>query len=220
MAKKFPVTPRTRTRQLARKASYDVEQVHAILDAGLCAQVAFVQDGEPVVVPMLYGREGDQLYLHGARKARVVRLLEQTPRACVNVTLLDGVVIARSMFNCSMNYRSVTVFGRPSLIDDPDAKLAAMRVISEHMLPGRWDEARPSHEREVKMTGVIALPIAEASAKISSGMPQDEEEDYAQRVWAGVLPLRSQFLELTDDERLEPGVTASAALRALQHKVL
>lgn len=220
MSDAYDVTPANRVRQIARKAQYDRETVHAILDAGLCAHAAFVHDGEPVVVPMLYGRDGDTLYLHGARKARVVRLLERGGRVCVNVTLLDGLVVARSMFNCSMNYRSVTVFGTPSLVGGDEAKLAAMRVISERLLPGRWDEARPSHPREVKMTGVIALPIDAASAKVSEGMPADEDEDYALPIWAGVLPLAARFGDLEPDTRLAPGATPSASLRALQGRRL
>ena len=148
-----------KARQLREKANYDKATVHAILDAALVAQVGFVQDGAPVVVPMIFGREDETIYLHGARKARVIRLLEQTDRACVNVTLIDGIVYARSAFYSSMNYRSVTVFGHPRLIAGNIEKLHAMRVISEHIMPGRWDELRDPLEREIKKTGVIALSI-------------------------------------------------------------
>jgi len=214
----YPVTAQNRVRQISRKASYDVDVVHRILDAGHCAHVGFVQDGAPLIVPMLYGRDGDALLLHGARKARIVRLLEQSPRVCVNVTLLDGVVIARSMFNCSMQYRSVTVFGEPALVSGREQKLAAMRVISEHLLPGRWAEARDSHEREIKMTGVLRLPIDSASAKISEGMPQDEEDDYALPLWAGVLPLTLRSGELQSDPADVADMAPSQALRALANK--
>jgi nitroimidazol reductase NimA-like FMN-containing flavoprotein (pyridoxamine 5'-phosphate oxidase superfamily) len=220
MADEFPVTKTNRVRQLKDNAAYDRETVFGILDVGLVAQVAFVQDGAPVVVPMIYGRDGERIYLHGARKARVIRMLEENDRVCLNVTLLDGIVYARSVFNSSMNYRSVTVFGTPQLIEGSDDKLAAMRCISEHTMPGRWDEVRDSHEREVKMTGVIALDIESASAKISKGHPDDEDEDYEIPVWAGVLPIVTTIGELVDDERLLPGVQPSAVVRRMQNRTL
>lgn len=220
MTKAFSVSDRNRVRQLREKAEYEVESVNAILDAGIVAHVAFIQDGAPVVVPMIYGRDGGTIYLHGARKARVIRMLESTDQACLNVTLLDGIVLARSAFNSSMNYRSVTVFGRPTLVEGNARKLAAMRCISEHSMPGRWAELRDSHEREVKMTGVIALDIESASAKVSAGPPDDEPEDYDIPVWAGVLPVTTTTGELVDDERLLPGATPSDAIKALQRKTL
>ena len=216
----YGIGTRNKVRQLRKKARYDKEDVHAILDAGLVAHVAFVQEDAPVVVPMIYGRAGETLYLHGARKARVIRLLERTDRACLNVTLLDGLVLARSAFNSSMHYRSVTVFGTPKLVDDYDAKLEALQVITEHSMPGRWNELRAPHEREVSMTGVIRLDIEAASAKVSDGMPDDEEEDYDIPVWAGVLPLESVFTELRGDDRVLDGVEPSAAVRQLQRRKL
>lgn len=215
----YGIAKLNKVRQLDKKAHYDRTTVHAILDAGLVAHVAFVQDGAPVVVPMIYGRVGDTLYLHGARKARVIRLLERTDRACLNVTLLDGIVLARSAFNSSMHYRSVTVFGTPTLVEDHDAKLGALRVISEQSMPGRWDELRAPHEREVKMTGVIRLDIDAASAKVSSGMPDDEEEDYDIPVWAGVLPLELRSTRLQGDSRIIEGVSPSDAVRRLEDDV-
>lgn len=220
MSDNYEVSKQNKVRQLREKGAYDKQTVNQILDAGLVAHVAFVQDGAPVVVPMIYGRHGQTVFLHGARKARVIRLLEQTDKACVNVTLLDGIVFARSVFNSSMNYRSVTVFGKPILIEGNDNKLAAMRHISEHTMPGRWDEVRDSHEREVRMTGVIELKIETASAKISAGLPDDEDEDYAIPVWAGVLPLTTTIGELVNDERLLPGVSPSESVRKMQGKTL
>jgi nitroimidazol reductase NimA-like FMN-containing flavoprotein (pyridoxamine 5'-phosphate oxidase superfamily) len=216
----FEQSKENKVRQLREKAAYDKRTVFAVLDAALVAHVAFVQDGAPVVVPMIYGREGDTLYLHGARKARVVRMLEQTPRLCLNVTLVDGIVFARSAFNSSMNYRSATVYGAPRLIEDEAGKLHGMKVISEHTMPGRWDELREPLEREVKMTGVIALDIEAASAKVSSGMPDDEDEDYEIPIWAGVLPLESRLTELQDDDRLLDGVAPSAVVRQLEDRTL
>lgn len=220
MTRSYPTSPRNKVRQLARKASYDHDTVAAILRAGLVAQVGFVQDGAPVVVPMIYGLDGDTIYLHGARKARVIRLLEQSATICLNVTLVDAIVLARSAFNSSMNYRSVTAFGTPSLLEDTGEKLHAMRVISEHTMPGRWSELRDPLTREVKMTGVIAMTIDTASAKISSGMPDDEPEDYEIPVWAGILPLESTLGALQGDDRVQDGVEPSEALLRLQNRSL
>jgi nitroimidazol reductase NimA-like FMN-containing flavoprotein (pyridoxamine 5'-phosphate oxidase superfamily) len=216
----YPITKQNKVRQLDEKARYDRETVHMLLDAGLVAHVAFVQDGQPVVVPMIYGREGETVFLHGARKARVIRLLEQTERACLNVTLLDALVLARSSFNSSMNYRSVTVFGKTRLLESGEGKLHAVKVISEHTMPGRWDELRAPHDREVKMTGVIALEIESGSAKVSAKMPDDDPEDYDIPIWAGILPLTTTTGMLQDDERLHDGVEPSAVARSLQNRKL
>ncbi len=222
MTSSYPISPRNKVRQLPRKGGYDRDTVATILRAGLVAQVGFVQDGAPVVVPMIYGldSESDTVYLHGARKARVIRLLEQSATACLNVTLVDAIVLARSAFNSSMNYRSVTIFGTPRLLEDAREKLHALRIISEHTMPGRWDELRDSHDKEVKMTGVIAMTIDTASAKISSGMPDDEPEDYEIPVWAGILPVRLTLGTLQDDGRVQDGVEPSQALLSMQHRSL
>ena len=220
MSNNYEVNKRNKVRQLREKAAYDTETVHGILDSALLASVAFVEDGQPVVVPMLYGRDGETIFLHGARKARVIRLLESTTTACLNVTHVDALVYARSAFNSSMNYRSVTVFGTPRLIDDPEEKLRALHVITECTMPGRWDELRDPLENEVKMTGVIALDIETASAKVAAGMPDDEDEDYDIPVWAGILPLDSTFTALVSDDRLIDGVEPSASVIAMQGKKL
>ena len=220
MSNEYQLSKQNKVRQLREKAAYDKETVHAILDSALLASVGFVQDGQPVVVPMLYGRDGETIYLHGARKARVIRLLEGTTNACLNVTHVDGLVYARSAFNSSMNYRSVTIFGTPRLIEDHDEKLAALHIISESTMPGRWDEVRDSHDKEIKMTGVIALEIESASAKVTTGMPEDEDEDYDIPIWTGVLPLVSAFTSLQSDDRLLDGVEASDIVRAMQGKQL
>ncbi len=219
MNDKYPVSPENRVRQLREKGTYDRKTVHAILDRALVAHVGFMQDGAPVVVPMIFGREDDTLYLHGARKARIIRLLEQSTRVCVNVTLVDGIVFARSAFNSSLNYRSVTLFGRPLLVERRDAKLRALNIISEHTMPGRWNELREPLDKEIRMTGVIALAVDAASAKVSAGMPEDEDEDYEIPVWAGVLPLESRLTTLQSDDRLIEGVEPSAIVRAMQDKV-
>jgi len=220
LTNEYAISKRNKVRQLREKAAYDKQTVHDILDSALIAHVAFVEAGEPVVVPMLYGREDETIYLHGARKARVIRLLESTGKACMNVTHVDGLVYARSAFNSSMRYRSATVFGPARLIHDYDRKLHALRVISECTMPGRWDELREPHTKEVKMTGVIELTIESASAKVAAGMPGDEDEDYAIPVWAGVLPLESRFTALESDDRLIDGVEPSDVVRAMQGKKL
>jgi nitroimidazol reductase NimA-like FMN-containing flavoprotein (pyridoxamine 5'-phosphate oxidase superfamily) len=220
MTKEYSVSKQNKVRQIREYANYDRDTVHAVLDSAPYASVSFVQEGKPVVVPMIHGREGETVFLHGARKARIIRLLEQTEQACLNVTLVDGLVFARSAFNSSMSYRSATVFGPPRLVDDYDEKVHAMRVISEHIMPGRWDELREPLQKEVKMTGVIAVDIESASAKISNDMPDDEDEDYAIPIWAGALPLQSSYQALIDDERLIEGVEPSAVVRALEGKLL
>lgn len=220
VSKAYEISKQNKVRQLKEKADYDRATVHEILDSALIASVGFVQDGQPVVVPMLFGREGETVFLHGARKARVIRLLEGTTTACLNVTHVDGLVYARSAFNSSMNYRSVTVFGKPRLVEGADEKLHALRVIAESTMPGRWGEVRDSHINEIKKTGVIALEIESASAKVANAMPKDEEEDYDIPIWAGVLPLVSAFTALRSDDRLLDGVEPSAVVKAMQGKIL
>jgi len=220
MSEVFEQGKENKVRQLREKAAYDRPTVYGILDAALVAHLAFIQDSLPVVVPMIHGREDDIIYLHGARKSRVIRMLEQTPRACLNVTLIDGIVFARSAFNSSMNYRSATVYGTPRLIEDEAGKLHGMKVISEHTMPGRWDELREPLEREVKMTGVIELHIESASAKISDNMPDDEDEDYDIPIWAGILPLESKLTALLGDDRVLDGVVPSGVVKQLQGRTL
>ena len=220
MSEEYAASKRNKVRQLREKAAYDKKTVHEILDSALLASVGFVEDGQPVVVPMLYGREGEVAFLHGARKARIIRLLESTSTACMNVTHVDALVYARSAFNSSMNYRSATVYGSPRLVEDPDEKLHALRVITECTMPGRWDELREPLENEIKQTGIIALHIESASAKISTGMPDDEDADYDIPIWAGILPLKSEFTTIESDDRLIEGVEASAVIRAMENKRL
>lgn len=220
MTKDYPVTPRNKVRQLRDKAAYDTDTVHAILDRAFTAAVGFVEDGRAVVVPMLIGRDGKTVFLHGARKARIIRLLEQTQQACLNVTLIDGIVFARSAFNSSLNYRSVTAFGTTRLVENTADKLHALRVVSEQTMPGRWDELRKPHAKEIRMTGVVAFEIETASAKISTGMPEDETEDYEIPIWAGVLPVHTVLTELATDPRVADAIEPSAAVSAMQNTAL
>lgn len=216
----YETTRRNQVRQIRENARYDTEAVHSVLDAGLVAHVGFVQDGQPFVIPMLHGRDGETIFLHGARKARIAKLLASGAPVCVNVTLLDGIVAARSTFNSSMNYRSAVVFGRGRLLEDEAESLRALRVISEHVFPGRWDELRDPLDSEIAQTGVIALEIESASAKIASGPPEDEDEDYATPVWAGVVPVTTTLGAPQDDGRLLEGVPLSKAVAGLAGKRL
>lgn len=220
MTDSYPISAENKARQLREKASYDRATVHGILDAGLVIHAAFIQDGNPVVVPMIYGRDGETIYVHGARKARVIRMLESSRRCCLNLTLVDGLVFARSAFNSSMQYRSVTVFGTPRLVEDSAEKLRALKTISEQSMPGRWNELRDSHEKELKMTGVIAVAIDSASAKISAKEPEDEDEDYAIDIWAGVIPIKTQLGSPVDDSKLRPGLEPSAAVTDLAGRII
>ena len=220
MTNEYFISKQNKVRQLREKAVYDKTVVHGILDSAMLAHVAFVQDRQPVVVPMLYGREGETLFLHGARKSRVIRLLESTATACLNVTHVDGLVFARSAFNSSMHYRSATVFGPVRLVDGEEQKLHALRVVSECTMPGRWDELRKPLVNEIKKTGIVALDIESASAKIAKGMPDDEDEDYDIPIWAGVLPLESRLTTLQSDDRLIEGVEPSNVVRAMEGKIL
>jgi hypothetical protein len=216
----FEETDRNRVRRIREYASYDADTVHAVLDAGLVAHVGFVQDGQPFVIPMLYAREGDRLYLHGARKARIVQLLSSGAQICVNVTLLDGLVIARSAFNSSMNYRSVVVFGTGRLIEDETDVLNALRALSEQAFTGRWQELRPPSKSELAQTGVIELMIESASAKIANDPPEDDEADYATPIWGGVVPISTTLGDPVGDDRVLPGVTPSDAISALAGRKL
>ena len=186
----IPQTQRTTLKRLPQRGSYDREIVNQILDEAFICHIGFVFDGQPVVIPTGYARDGDRLLIHGSQASRMLRTLAGSIDVCVTVTLIDGLVLARSAFHHSINYRSVVIFGRATLIDDTSEKLNALRTLSEHIIPGRWDDVRPPNEREMQLTTVLSLPIAEASAKVRLGPPLDDEEDYEVPVWAGVIPLQ------------------------------
>jgi uncharacterized protein len=174
--------------RLPKRGDYSEATIHSILDAGFLCHVGFVIDGQPVVIPTSYGRTGDTLYVHGSAASRMLRTMASGVEVCVTVTLIDGLVLARSAFHHSMNYRSVVLFGTATLVEAAEEKTAALRAISEQIVPGRWDDVRWPTEQELKATKVLALPISEASAKVRTGPPLDDEEDYAMKVWAGILP--------------------------------
>jgi len=204
----FTPTARTQVKRLPKRASYDKAQVYSILDEGRVCHVGFVVDGQPYVIPTGYARVDDLLYLHGSTASRMLRALDEGVQVCVTVTLVDGLVLARSAFHHSVNYRSVVVLGRARLVTDPHEKLEALRSFTNHLVPGRWDEVRPPNKQELKATSVLALPLVEVSAKIRIGPPIDDEEDYSLPIWAGVVPVRTEWGEPIPDARILPDVRA------------
>jgi uncharacterized protein len=196
-------TPRTRVVREPQRAVYDRDAVNQILDEAFLCHVGFVAEGQPYVIPTSYGRDGDVLYIHGSAASRMLRNLDQGVPVCITVTLLDGLVLARSVFNHSMNYRSVVILGTATLVADPAEKIAALRALSEHILPHRWDDSRQPNEKELKSTSVLRLPISEFSAKVRVGPPVDDEEDYSFPTWAGVIPLAMNSGTPIRDERCE-----------------
>jgi hypothetical protein len=186
---------------------YDRETAYRILDEGFICHVGFVADGQPFVIPTGYGRQGDNLYLHGSAASRMLRQLDQGVPVCVTVTLLDGLVLARSVFNHSMNYRSVVILGTARKVDDPSEKIEALRAFSEHIVPGRWADARQPNEKELRATSVLRLPIQEFSCKVRTGGPIDDEEDYGFPAWAGVVPLEMVAGAPIPDARLAATLT-------------
>jgi nitroimidazol reductase NimA-like FMN-containing flavoprotein (pyridoxamine 5'-phosphate oxidase superfamily) len=206
-------TSRTRLVREADRAVYDREAAYRILDEGFLCHVGFVADGQPFVIPTSYGRKDASLYIHGSAASRMLRQMKDGVPVCITVTLLDGLVLARSIFNHSMNYRSVVVLGTATLVDDPDEKIEALRLLSEHILPGRWADSRQPNERELRQTSVLRVPIDEFSAKVRSGPPIDDEEDYSFPTWAGVVPLEMIPGAPIGDPRLDPAREVPAYAR-------
>ena len=203
----YTPTGRTQVRRLPKRAVYDKAEVYSILDEGYVCHIGFVDGGQPCVIPIGYARAGDRLYVHGSPASRMLRAMEGGADVCVTVTLLDGFVLARSAFHHSMNYRSVVVFGRARLVTDRDEKLEALRAFTDHVVPGRWAEVRTPNDHELNATKVLALTLDEASAKVRTGPPIDDEEDYSLPVWAGVVPVRMEVGEPVADGRVLPDVT-------------
>jgi nitroimidazol reductase NimA-like FMN-containing flavoprotein (pyridoxamine 5'-phosphate oxidase superfamily) len=209
------LTRRTELRRRPARGSREWATIAEILDAGILANIGFCLDGQPFVIPTLYGRDGEMLYLHGSAASRTIRELATGVPACVTVTILDGLVLARSAFNHSMNYRSVVAFGTARKIEDPEQKVRSLRAISEHVIPGRWEEVRQPSEKELKATAVLEFLIEEASAKVRTGPPSDDEDDYGLPVWAGVLPLEVRTGLPIPDGRLLEGVTLPEDYRTI-----
>ena len=218
MSETHAPTARTRVVREAHRGVYERAAAYEILDEGFICHVGFVVDGQPFVIPTAYGRSGEKLYIHGSAASRMLRNLDKGVAVCITVILLDGLVLSRSIFNHSMNYRSVVVLGTAVAVRDAKEKLEALRLLSEHILPGRWAESRQPNERELKQTLVMRLPIEEFSAKVRQGPPIDDEEDYSFPAWAGVLPLAMVPGAPINDPRLDPKTPVPEYVRQYSRK--
>jgi uncharacterized protein len=206
-------TKRTTVKRLPKRAHYERDVIHAILDEAMICHVGFVHDGHPYVIPTGFARDGDTLFVHGSNASRMLRTLGAGAPVCITVSLLDGLVVARSAFHSSMNYRSVVILGAASPVIDPDEKLRAMRALVDHLIPGRWNDLRPITKKELDQTTVLAVPLAEASAKVRTGGPIDDDQDYDLPIWAGVVPLALTPEPPLADERLLGGLRPPGYVR-------
>ena len=198
-------TERTRLRRLPKRGAFDRDTVYSILDEAFICHIGFTVDEQPYVIPTSFGRIDDVLYIHGSSASRMLRTLSKEINMCFTATLIDALVLARSAFHHSINYRSVVVLGNATLVTDDDEKNNALEAITNHIVPGRWDDVRWPNELELKATSVLKLPIEEASAKVRTGPPIDDEEDYAMNIWAGILPVELKTCDPIDDDRLDNG---------------
>ena len=210
MPESISPTERTRVIREANRGAYDRETIDKILDEGYVCHVGFAVDGQPYVIPTLYARVGDAIYFHGSAASRMLRNVSSGISVCITVTITDGFVLARSVFNHSMNYRSVVALGKAALVDSPEEKLEALRAFTEKIIAGRWNDARQPNEKELKATSILQLPLREVSAKIRSGPPEDDAEDYALPVWAGVIPLSLTPGAPIREERCDPSIPTPA----------
>ena len=217
MTDSFVPSARSKVKRLPKRGHYDRATVYAILDAGFICHVGYAIDGQPYVTPTAYWREGGAVYWHGSAASRMLRTLETGTDCCLTVTHLDGLVLARSAFHHSLNYRSVMLFGKAHKVEDADEKLSKLEAFVERLYPGRWQELRPVNAKELKATTVLGMHIDEASTKVRTGPPVDDEPDYALPVWAGVIPVHSATAPPVDDERLAKDVKVQAALADLSH---
>src|SRR6478672_3543309 len=209
----FPKTARNRVKRMPERGHYDAATIYPIIDAALLCHVGFAIDGQPFVIPTLHARQGDTILLHGAKGSRLLRHIQAGGPVCITITLIDGIVLARSVFHHSFNYRSAVLFGTGAVIADDQARLHALEAFTERLIPGRWQDARQPNALELKQTTIVAVPIESASAKLRIGPPGDEAEDYDLPVWAGVLPLRQVAGTPIADPQLNPGVELPAYLR-------
>jgi len=210
------MSDRTRIVREPQRAVYDREVIYKILDEGLVCHVGFTADGQTYVIPTMYARVGDAIYFHGSAASRMLRGVATGLNVCVTVTLADGLVLARSVFNHSMNYRSVVALGNAVIVDAPDEKLGALRAFTEKILPGRWSDARRPNEKELKATSILRLPLNEVSAKVREGDVEDDAEDYALKVWAGIVPLRLVAGEPVRDARCDEGIATPEYAKRFQ----
>lgn len=202
----FTKTSLNQIKRLPKRGEYDREAIYRILDEGLICHVGFLEGDQPFIIPTIHARVGEAVVLHGAKASRMLKHAQAGQAMCVTVTLVDGLVLARSVFHHSINYRSVVLFGRGEMIEAEEEKLRALEAVTEHIMPGRWQEARQPNRQELAATTVVKIPIDSASAKIRVGPPGDDEEDYALPIWAGVLPIQQQTLRPVSDPRLNDGI--------------
>ena len=210
MSDTIPATDRTRVVREPQRAVYDRETIYAILDEGIVCHVGFAVEAQPFVIPTMFARVADSIYFHGSAASRMLRGASGGLSVCITVTLADGLVLARSVFNHSMNYRSVVALGNATLIDDPNEKLLALQSFTEKILKGRWNDARQPNEKELKATSILKLPLTEVSAKVRIGDVEDDAEDYALSVWAGIIPFRTVVDPPIRDSRCDPSIPTPA----------
>lgn len=204
-------SPRSKVKRVPKRGLYDKISIYKILDAAYLANIGFNYDAQPFVIPTLYGRLGNCLYIHGAASSRMLKAIVNHP-ICLSVSMVDGLVLARSAFHHSMNYRSVSLLGTPTLVDDPEEKELALKIISDHLIPNRWEEVRAPNTKELKGTTVLKLEITEGAAKVRTGDPKDEKTDYNLSIWAGQIPLKTIALDSIEDELLRSNIPVSPSV--------
>jgi len=214
----FTRTDKNRINRLPKRGHYDEQTIYSILDEALICHVGFVEKKQPYVIPINFARMDDSIVLHGAKASRLLKHVAQGHPVCVEATIVDGLVLARSVFHHSVNYRSVVLFGKGYLIEEEQEKLAALKAITEHLIPGRWEETRPPNRKELNATAVVSIKIDEASAKVRVGPPIDDEEDYVLPVWAGVLPLQEMPLSPVRDELLQENISLPGYIAGYSRK--
>ena len=214
----FPKTEQSRIKRLPKRGHYEIATIHQIIDEALICHVGFVENDQPYVIPSNFARIGDTLILHGAKASRLLKHAEAGHPLCIEATVVDGLVLARAVAHHSINYRSVVLFGRGRPVTEPDEKMAALKAVTDHLIPGRWDEARPPSRKELNATRVVAVKIDQASAKIRSGPPGDDEADYALPVWAGILPLQQKASPPIRDERLTAEIATPGSVAKYSRK--
>lgn len=213
MSKSSLKSPTTTVKRVPKRGHYDPATIHSILDQAYLAHIGFVAEGQPFVIPTLYGRRGELLYIHGATTSRLLKQMVQG-KICLTVSIIDGLVLARSAFHHSMNYRSVVLLGQPELVEEAEEKELGLKVISDHLIAGRWEEVRPPNAKELKATTVLKLAIEEGSAKIRTGHPVDDKEDYELAIWAGQVPLRRVAATPIGDDALASHIPISPSVQA------
>ncbi len=209
------LTDKTKVKRSPKRGHYNRATIDQVLDNSYVCHIGFVHEGYPVVIPTLYGRKGDQVFIHGSNASRMMKDLSEGINLCLTVTKVNGLVLARSAFHHSMNYESVVLFGKATLIEDEEEKMEALKAVSDNILPGRWEESRLPSEKEMKATRVLKIPIEEASAKIRTGPPVDDKEDYKLDIWAGVVPIHQVYGNPIADELLKEGVPLAKSVEGL-----